>query len=326
MSDATTTTSTATSSVAPVIEARGLSKWYGAVIGLNDVSCQIGPGITGLLGPNGAGKSTFLRLVSGQLRPSDGGVRVLGQTPWNCPAVMRRIGFCPDEDAFYDSLSGLEFVTTLARVSGLPRARARERAAEVLEVVGMKEHMERKLRAYSKGMRQRTKIAQALVHDPELLVLDEPLTGADPVGRRELRALIQRLAAQGKHVVVSSHVLHEVESMTQTVLLIARGRVLAAGQVAELRALLDEHPHRIAIRCDRPREVARLVMAMPHVVGVDLGDKGPRADGAVHLRTTDPAAFYAAIPAALLEAGATLEELASEDDDLNALFQYLVTR
>lgn len=305
---------------APVIEARGLSKWYGPVIGLNDVTCQVGPGITGLLGPNGAGKSTFLRLVSGQLRPSDGSVRVLGREPWSCPEVMARIGFCPDEDAFWDGLTGLEFVTALARVSGLPRARARERAAEVLELVGMREHMERKVRAYSKGMRQRTKLAQALVHDPELLVLDEPLTGADPVGRREIRALIARLAAAGKHVVISSHVLHEVESLTQTVLLIARGRVLAAGQVAELRALLDEHPHRIAIRCDRPREVARALLALPHVVGLDV------EGSAVHLRTTDPAAFYAAAPGALLEAGATLEELASEDDDLNALFQYLVTR
>lgn len=305
---------------APVIEARGLSKWYGQVIGLNDVTCQIGPGITGLLGPNGAGKSTFLRLVSGQLRPSDGSVRVLGATPWNAPEVMARLGFCPDEDTFWDGLSGHEFVATLARVSGLPRARARERAAEVLEVVGMKEHMHRKLRAYSKGMRQRTKIAQALVHDPELLVLDEPLTGADPVGRRELRALIASLAAQGKHVLVSSHVLHEVESLTQTVLLITRGRVLAAGQVTELRALLDEHPHRIALRCDRPRELARALVTLPHVVGIDL-------DGAaLHLRTTDPASFYAAVPGALLDVGATLEELASEDDDLSALFRYLVTR
>ncbi|MBX3468711.1 MAG: ABC transporter ATP-binding protein [Planctomycetes bacterium] len=304
----------------PVIEARGLSKWYGAVIGLNDVTCEVGPGITGLLGPNGAGKSTFLRLVSGQLRPSAGEVRVLGATPWNAPEALGRIGFCPDEDAFWDGLSGLEFVTALGRVSGLPRARARERAAEVLEQVGMKEHMGRRIRGYSKGMRQRTKLAQALVHDPALLVLDEPLTGADPVGRRELRALIQRLAAAGKHVIVSSHVLHEVEALTSTVLLIARGRVLAAGQVQELRALLDEHPHRIAIRCDRARELARTVVAMPHVVGVDV------EASAVHLRTTDPAAFYAAIPGALLEVGATLEELASEDDDLSALFQYLVRR
>ncbi|MCO5171722.1 MAG: ABC transporter ATP-binding protein [Planctomycetes bacterium] len=305
---------------APVIEARGLSKWYGRVIGLNDVTCQIGPGITGLLGPNGAGKSTFLRLVSGQLRPSTGEVRVLGGAPWNAPGVLGRIGFCPDEDAFWDGLTGLEFVTALARVSGLPRARARERAAEVLEQVGMKEHMGRRIRAYSKGMRQRTKLAQALVHDPELLVLDEPLTGADPVGRRELRGLIARLAEQGKHVVVSSHVLHEVEALTSTVLLIARGRVLAAGQVQELRALLDEHPHRIAIRCDRPRELARALLALPHVVGVDV------EQGALHLRTTDPAGFYAAVPGALLEVGATLEELASEDDDLSALFQYLVRR
>jgi ABC-2 type transport system ATP-binding protein len=303
-----------------VIEARGLSKWYGPVIGLNDVTCDIGPGITGLLGQNGAGKSTFLRLVSGQLRPSDGTVRVLGTDPWNAAELMRRVGFCPDEDAFWDGLSGLEFVTALARISGLPHARAKERAAEVLETVGMKEHQHRRIRAYSKGMRQRTKIAQALVHDPELLVLDEPLTGADPVGRRELRALIAKLAASGKHVVISSHVLHEVESLTSTVLLIARGRVLAAGNVVELRGLLDDHPHRIAIRCDRPRELARALLALPHVVGVDV------EGAALHLRTTDPAGFYAAVPGALEDTGATLEELVSEDDDLAALFRYLVTK
>jgi ABC-2 type transport system ATP-binding protein len=304
-----------------VIEARGLTKWYGPVIGLNDVSCAVGPGITALLGPNGAGKTTFLRLVTGQLRPSAGEVRVLGQAPWNRPSVLARLGFCPDEDAFWD-LSGLEFVATLARVSGLPGPRARERAAEVLELVGMKAHMERRVLTYSKGMRQRTKLAQALVHDPELLILDEPLTGADPVGRRELRELIAGLAARGKHVVISSHVLHEVEALTSTVLLIVRGRVLASGDIRELRALLDEHPHRIAIRCDRPRELARALVAWPHVVGVDI-DAEARA---LHARTTDPAAFYAAVPGALLEVDARLEELFSEDDDLAALFKYLVSR
>lgn len=303
-----------------IIEARGLTKWYGPVIGLNDVSCTVGSGITALLGPNGAGKTTFLRLITGQLRPSNGEVRVLGQEPWSHPDVLARLGFCPDEDAFWDGLSGHAFVTTLAQVSGLPGPRARERAAEVLELVGMKDPMHRRMRTYSKGMRQRTKLAQALVHDPELLILDEPLTGADPGGRRELRALISDLAARGKHVVISSHVLHEVEALTSTVLLIVRGRVLASGDIRELRGLLDEHPHRIAIRCDRPRELARTLVGWPHVVGLDL-------QGAeLHARTTDPAAFYAAVPGALLEAGATLEELFSEDDDLAALFKYLVAR
>lgn len=302
-----------------MIQARGLSKWFGQVIALNGVDVRIGEGITGLLGLNGAGKTTFLRLLTGQLRPSQGSVTLFGEPIWNNHRLLRRIGVCPEEDAFYD-LSGLAFVACLARLSGLRRAEARRRAEEVLERVGLGPHRHRSVRAYSRGMRQRVKLAQALVHDPEVLFLDEPLTGTDPIVRRELRELIVALGAAGKHIVLSSHVLHEVESITHTIVLMHRGRVLADGDVERIRALMDEHPHRVRIRCDRPRTLARALVDRPHVVGLEL------TPGALVVETDDPADFFAAVPHLVDATGVEVDELVSEDDDLAAVFRYLVER
>jgi ABC-2 type transport system ATP-binding protein len=308
-----------TPSAGPVIQAKALSKWFGQVMALNRVDVTIAPGITGLLGPNGAGKTTFMRLLTGQLRPSQGSLTVLGEPVWNNHRLMARVGFCPDEDAFYDGFSGLEFVSLLGRLAGLRRADARRRAEEVLEQVGMTKHMHRDVRGYSRGMRQRTKLAQALVHDPEVLFLDEPLTGTDPVGRRELRALIAGLGEQGKHVVLSSHVLHEVESLTQTIVLIHRGRVVADGDVGVIRDLMDEHPHRVRLACDRPRALAARLVAIEGVVGVELDEAG-----AVRALTQDPARFFSTLPELVLEHDLEVTELTSEDDDLAAVFRYLV--
>ena len=304
-----------------VIAARGLTKWYGPVIGLNDVTVEIGPGVTGLLGPNGAGKSTFLKLITGQLRPSQGELFVLGEPPWNNPRVLGRLGYCPDSDGFWDQLSGLQFVSALGRVSGLAPRAARARAEEVLARVGMQDAMHRPLRGYSRGMRQRTKLAQALVHRPALLVLDEPLTGADPVGRRELRRLIAGLAAEGTHVVLSSHVLHEVEELTRRVVLIHRGRVVAAGEVEEIRALMDEHPHRVLVRCARPRAAARALVGRDDlgVAGLEL-----QGDDALVIETRAAAACFAALPALLLEEAGEVQEVRPLDEDLEAIFRYLV--
>ncbi|MHC5037466.1 MAG: ABC transporter ATP-binding protein [Planctomycetota bacterium] len=305
-----------------MIEARGLSKWYGPVIGLNDVTVEIGKGVTGLLGPNGAGKTTFLRLMTGQLKPSQGEIRVFGLPVWNQRKVLSRIGFCPEEDAFYDFLTGLQFVTVLARIAGLPAGEASARAEETLERVGMAEHMHRKIRGYSKGMRQRTKFAQAIVHDPDLLFLDEPLTGTDPVGRRDLRELIGTLASEGKQVVISSHVLYEVEALTETFVLIHRGRVVASGNIHEIRDLMDDYPHRIVLRAQNARPLARAVITLPHVVGVEVRQGGK----ILTVQTEDPGGFFSAIPALALETGAEVEEMYSEDDNLNAVFRYLVSK
>ena len=303
-----------------MIEAAHLSKWYGQVIGLNDVSVQIGPGVTGLLGPNGAGKTTFLRLVTGQLRPSQGDIKVYGERVWNNRRALSRIGFCPEEDVFYDFLTGVEFIEALARISGVPGSAARRRAEETMDLVGMSAHMRRPVREYSKGMRQRTKVAQAIVHDPSLLILDEPMNGADPVGRRHLRDLLCRLAAAGKQVLVSSHVLHEVEALTEAFVLIHHGRVMASGNLHDIRNLMDGYPHRIRIRCDRPRELGCAAMAMDHVVGVDVR----ASERALTVQTSDPAKFFTEFTATVLNLGTEVSEMYSEDDNLESVFRYLV--
>src|SRR3954454_23860267 len=231
----------------PIIELDGVSKWNGNVIGLNKLTLRLPAGVTGLLGPNGAGKSTLLQLATGQLRSSQGRVRVLGHTVWDNPALNRHIGLCPEQDAFYEWMTGRDFVRTCARLSGLGRRAASVAAERALARVGMTEHMNRAIRGYSKGMRQRTKLAQSIVPEPRVLFLDEPLSGTDPVARRDLIDVIRGLAAGGASVLVSSHVLHEVHALTPNVVLLHRGRLVAEGHVREIRDLIDKHPHRIVL-------------------------------------------------------------------------------
>src|SRR5436305_3486423 len=224
----------------PIIEFDGVSKWYGNVIGLNKLTLRIPPGVTGLLGPNGAGKSTLLQLATGQLRPSQGTVRVLGQPVWDNPALNRYIGLCPEQDAFYEWMTGLDFVRTCARLTGMGRRDATEAAERALALGGMTPNMDWAIRGYSKGMRQRTKLAQALVHDPRVLFLDEPFTGTDPIGRHEMIEVIRGLGAAGRTVLVSSHVLHEVRSLTPNIVLLHRGRLVAEGHVRQIRDPIDQ--------------------------------------------------------------------------------------
>jgi ABC-2 type transport system ATP-binding protein len=233
--------------VKELVHAEGVSKWYGQVSGLNNVTVSIPPGITGLLGPNGAGKSTFMKLMTGQLKPSQGVIRVLGEPIWGNPRIYDRIGFCPEQDAFYDRMTGLEWVTALVRLNGLSDADAEAAAKRALDRVDLMFAADKKIGAYSKGMRQRVKLAQALVHDPELLILDEPLTGMDPLMRRKTIRLIKDWARAGKHIIVSSHILHEIESMTSNILLINNGRILAEGNVHQIRDLIDTHPHTVYV-------------------------------------------------------------------------------
>jgi ABC-2 type transport system ATP-binding protein len=303
----------------PVVVATHLSKWYGQVSGLNDVTVSVPPGITGLLGPNGAGKSTFMKLITGQLKPSKGQVHVLGEQIWDNPALYSRLGFCPEQDAFYDRMTGLEWVMALVRLNGLAEPEARAAATRALELVDLMNAADRKIGAYSKGMRQRVKLAQAIVHDPELLILDEPLSGMDPLMRRRTIRLIKEWARAGKSIIVSSHILHEIEAMTSNILLINNGRILAEGNVHQIRDLIDEHPHTVFIRGQDTRALARAFLAGDDVISMRF------EDGAVIVETGRPDAFYARLTdmAASGEAG-TIEEVTSPDDNLQAVFKYLV--
>ena len=302
-----------------VIATDHLSKWYGQVSGLNDVTVRVPAGITGLLGPNGAGKSTFMKLITGQLRASKGSVQVLGEPIWGNPALYARIGFCPEQDAFYDRMTGGEWVTALARLGGLSEADAAAAAARAIAAVDLTDAAGRKIGAYSKGMRQRIKLAQSIVHDPELLILDEPLSGMDPLMRRRTIRLIKDWARAGRSVLVSSHILHEIESMTSNILLINNGRIVAEGNVHQIRELIDEHPHTVFIRADDPRALARHLLQDDDVLSLRL------EAGALVVETSKPDAFYARLTslAASREAG-VIGEVTSPDDNLQAVFKYLV--
>jgi ABC-2 type transport system ATP-binding protein len=296
-----------------------LSKWYGQVIGLNDVSVTVPVGITGLLGPNGAGKSTLMKLVTGQLKPSKGDITVLGEPIWQNPALYTRIGFCPEQDAFYDRMTGLEWVAALVRLNGVSEREAVQMARRSLEMVELTDAADKKIGAYSKGMRQRVKMAQAIAHDPELLILDEPLSGMDPIARRKTIRMIRDWGRAGKSVIVSSHILHEIESMTANILLINQGRILAEGNVHQIRDLIDEHPHTVYIKADRTRALAQAFLGYDDVLSLKF------EEGAVVVQTGRPDAFYARLTdlAGSGELG-TIHEVTSPDDNLHAVFEYLV--
>jgi len=305
-----------------VVEFRAVSKWYGNVIGLNKLSTRIPRGVVGLLGPNGAGKSTFLQLATGQLYPSQGAVRVLGQPVWNNPGINRFIGLCPEQDAFYEWMTGRDFLYTCARLSGMNRVSAHDAALQALERVGMTENMDRAIKGYSKGMRQRTKVAQALLHDPQVLFLDEPLTGTDPVARRELMDAIVLLGQQGKSVIVSSHVLHEVQHVTPNIILLNHGRLVAEGNVRQIRDLIDKHPHRIVLVCDDYRKLAATLVRFDDVEGVRFLGK----DKGILVETRAPDAFYSRLPELSKSDETAIKEVYSDDDNLEAVFRYLVSK
>jgi ABC-2 type transport system ATP-binding protein len=304
---------------APVLATEHLSKWYGQVSGLNDVSVSVPPGITGLLGPNGAGKSTFMKLVTGQLTPSKGSIEVLGEPIWGNHGLYARIGFCPEQDAFYERMTGLEWVTALARLNGGSEQASREAAHQALAEMDLLEVAGKRIGAYSKGMRQRVKLAQALVHDPDLLILDEPLSGMDPLGRRKTIRLIREWAKRGKSILVSSHILHEIESMTTNVLLINHGRIVAEGDVHQIRDLIDEHPHTVYVRAKDPRRLAQEFLAHADVISLRF------EPGAVIVETGKPDDFYARLTTLVADGTAgPVEEVTSPDDNLQAVFKYLV--
>jgi ABC-2 type transport system ATP-binding protein len=306
--------------VSSPIEFVRASRWYGPVIALNDVSVRLEPGVTGLLGPNGAGKSTFLKLAAGQLAPSQGEVRLLGHPAWGSPEIFHRTGLCAEPDAFWETLTGIQFLTALLRLTGFDDDEARRRAEDALAVVDLLGARDRKIGGYSRGMRQRVKLAQALAHDPEVLLLDEPVTGMDPVNRRRVVDLVRKLGREGRTVVVSSHILHEVEAMTRRVLLIHNGRILAEGNVREIRDLMDEHPHTVALRARDPRGLASALVGLPGVVSLAFG-----ADGQwLTVQTSRPDELYGALLDAAVATG--VGEMYSPDENLESVFRYLVAR
>jgi ABC-2 type transport system ATP-binding protein len=318
----------------PVLLCERVSKWYGPVIGVNQVTLELRPGVTGLVGSNGAGKSTLMRLITGQLRPDIGRVSVLGHDSWSA-AAKRHVGYCPEVDAFYEEFSGRQFVEAMARLCGYPRAAARRRTEEALEQVGMADRADRRIRGYSKGMRQRVKMAQALLDDPALLVLDEPLSGIDPVGRWELIALYRQLAERGKCLLISSHELDELEKLTEHVAIMARGRIAAVGTVAEIRDRLDEHPLsvRLDVRrrgadgaADRQRDLAAALLKLPDVVGVELLDDVATEDdsGRVLVRARNPKRFFVDLTRLVLEELFEVQHLETIDDSAGAVLGYLL--
>ena len=303
-----------------MIQLKSASRWYGEVIGLNDVTVEIGPGITALLGQNGAGKTTMMRLITGQLRPTTGTVEVLGVDPFANHEIYGKLGYCPAIDMFPEHLTGRQFVHRMARYMGLDEIESTHRTQTVLERVGMADRCDKRLQGFSKGMRQRIKLAQAMVHDPDILLLDEPLSGLDPLGRREVMDILHEYADQGKTILVSSHILSEVEEMTRSILLLHRGRLLASGDLRNIRELIDSHPHRIRIRTNRPREVASRLMALPFVISTEVVG----SDNEVEIRTREADRFYDALPGLVLDEDIRIFGLESPDNNLEAVFQYLV--
>lgn len=295
-----------------------VSKWYGPVIGLNDVTLEIEPGITGLVGHNGAGKSTLIKLLTGELHPTLGQVRIRGRRAWSASA-KRHIGHCPDVDAFYEEMSGRAFVRTIARLHGFGARVARERTEDVLAQVGMADRADRPLATYSKGMRQRIKLAQALVHDPDLIVLDEPLNGVDPVGRAELIRLFRDLRDRGKAILISSHLLDEMDTLADRILFICRGRILASGSLEEIRAMLDDHPLKIRITAPQTRQLATRLLALDTVQAVEL-----TGSDELLLQVLRAKEFYGHLADIVTQEGIDVERLRVIDASTEAVFDYLM--
>ncbi|MBU2438390.1 MAG: ABC transporter ATP-binding protein [Acidobacteriota bacterium] len=302
-----------------VISVEKLSKWYGNVLGLSDVTLDIEAGITGILGPNGAGKSTFLKLITGQIKSNIGTVRLKGETVWNNPSLFARIGFCPEQDAFFEELSGKCFLLHMLKLSGFSGEECERRAARALETVDLTGAGGRVIRSYSRGMRQRIKIAQSIAHDPDVLIMDEPLNGLDPLGRRKIIRLIKEFKSEGRTVIVSSHVLPEIEAMTNQIVLIHQGKIFAQGDIHYIRDLIESHPHMISIKCSRPRLLAARFIEEKDVIDVRFHE-----DGEMIVETNDRDSFFGRLPSLLLKNDIDIHEISSPDDNLQAVFDYLI--
>lgn len=297
-----------------------VSKFYGEVLGVNRVSLAIPPGITSLVGPNGSGKTTLMNLMTGLLQPTRGSVRVLGIPPSDPERMFRRVGYCTQYDAFPRALTGRQFLTAFLRIHGYSAPDATTRAAAAIERVGLSQAADRKVAGYSKGMRQRIKLAHAIAHQPSVLILDEPLNGLDPMARAEVLQLLEALAAEGLHVVLSSHVLHEVDRISDRVILMSGGYVVAEGNIQGVRSEMQAHPMQILLRCENPQRLAARLFETDHVVEVKIHDD--RRGLLVHTKDADH--FYLMLNRIVVEEGFLLETVAPADDDVRSVYKYLV--
>ncbi len=302
------------------IQIKNLSKWYGQVLGVSDINACIEPGVTGLLGPNGAGKSTLLKILTGQLKSDTGSATIGGIPVWNHIALYEIIGFCPDMEKFYERLTGFEFLTYMARLHGMPKRTAEERSRETLHLMGLDDAIHKRIGAYSKGMRQRCKFAQAILHDPQVIFLDEPMQGMDPIGRFQTAELIREYSRRGKTILVSSHILNEVEEMTSRILVLNHGQLLAEGEVHEIRELIEEQPRHVRIISPERRKLSNILVTCPEVQTITFGDD----PGELMVQTLSPDAFYQRLPDLVIKQEIPIEQIATLDDNLESVFAYLV--
>jgi ABC-2 type transport system ATP-binding protein len=309
-----------TTSVNQLIIFDNVSKFYGEILGVNRVNLQVAPGITSLVGPNGAGKSTLMNLMTGLLRPTRGSITILGIPTDQPERLFRKVGYCTQFDSFPRGLTGREFINAFLLVHGFDRKRANELTQVALERVNLVDAGDRKVAAYSKGMRQRIRLAQSIAHEPVVLILDEPLNGLDPMVRAETIALFRRFAAEGLHLIISSHILHEVDMMSDRVVLLNNGYIVAEGNIHGVRDEMEEHPMQILIRCDQPAKLAAYVFAQNHVVEARVHDDRR----GLFVKTRDADRFYLLLNRAVAEGEVNIESVAPVDDDLSAVYQYLI--
>lgn len=298
----------------------GVSKFYGEVLGVNRVQLDIPPGVTSLVGPNGSGKTTLMNLLTGLIRPTQGFVRVLGMTPDTPERLFRSVGYCSHFDVFPPDVTGRSFIAGWLTLHGYPRSMVTQLTDEALERVRLTEAADRRIAGYSKGMRQRIRLALAMSHRPSVLVLDEPLNGLDPMARADAMSLFLGLGREGLHVIISSHILHEVDRISDRVILLSHGYVVADGQIHGVRSEVTEHPMQMSLRCSAPNRLASLLFAQSHVVEIKL-----HADGrGLLVRTRDVESLYRFIQETVVNARLELESVAPADDDALALYQYLI--
>ena len=303
-----------------MIELQNATKLYQNVIGINDMSLSLSPGVYGLLGPNGSGKTTLLNLILGQLKPTLGRVRLFGKNPWRRSHLLRRVGLCPATDIYYPRITAREWVTYLTKLHGIGSRSAEKKAVAALERVRMDQFMDQPIQTYSLGMRQRTKIAQAIAHQPDLLILDEPFNGLDPVGRHEMIDFVKEWASAGRSVILASHVLHEIEAIHPSFLLISGGRLLASGSPQEVHRILADSPCTLEVRCDHPERLGKLLIEQCKIESIEFNDDSQR----MVVTTRSASNVYDLLPSLISEAGVEVSEMNSTDDSLKSLFATLM--